>query len=620
MRTTVNHIGKYELKAVLARTPLSTVYDGWDSDIARRVAIKLMPLSSIDNSEAGEAFARFKRGAQAAGQLNHPNIVGVYDYGETEDYAYLVMEFVNGPTLKSVFDDNHRFALPDICRIVGSILEALQYSHDHGVVHRDVKPANIMFTKENHVKITDFGIARLEDSEMTQAGMVIGTPAYMSPEQFLGEKIDLRTDIYSTGVVLYHLLTGERPYEGNLTTIMHKVLYGSPVLPSRVSTLVTPVIDAIVTRAMARNREDRFRNAAEFNEALQAARRPGSPPRPPLAAAPTPARRRPAWRTPSSPLRSSSSRTVGIGALIACVSVIGGALGWTFLRSPATHSSAPGIDPEAARQAEAARQEEAARQQQEAARQAEAARQEETTRQQREAAREAARQEEEARQQQQAAARQAELARQEEAARQQQQAARQAELARQQDMARQQQQAAARQAELARQQEAARQQQQAARQTELARQQDAARQQQAARQADLARQQEAARQQQQQAPHQEEPAPQAEAPQTRYAVTSIGAGVGLVCQSVTAENAGKFGLDSAHGMVVKGVAAGSAAERAGIRQGDIILKIKGSEANNLSVLTKIMAADAPAGQTIPIDIFRDGAHQLLQLHVDELRH
>src|SRR5271166_3806005 len=265
MPTIIDHIGKYELRSVLAHTPTSTVYDGWDSNIARRVAIKLMPLSAMDDIEAGEAFARFKRGAQAAGQLNHGNIVAVYDYGETDDYAYLVMEFVDGASLKSMFDNNQRFSVIEICEVIRSILDALQYSHDRGVVHRDVKPANIMFTKDNQVKITDFGIARLENSDMTQAGMVIGTPAYMSPEQFLGEKIDWRTDIYSTGVVLYQMLTGERPYEGNLATIMHKVLYDRPLLPSRVSSLVTQALDAVVTRAMARNCEDRFRSAAEFN-------------------------------------------------------------------------------------------------------------------------------------------------------------------------------------------------------------------------------------------------------------------------------------------------------------------------------------------------------------------
>jgi serine/threonine-protein kinase len=268
LRSTVTRVGKYELKAVIAKTALSVVYEGWNADIAKRVAIKLIPLRQGNDEDAREALARFKRGARAAGQLNHRNIVSVYDYGETEDSAYLVMEYVDGPTLKTLFDNQRKFSAAEIADIVGGILDALQYSHERKVVHRDMKPANVMFTGDNTVKITDFGIARLEDSEMTQAGMVIGTPAYMSPEQFLGDKIDFRTDIYSTGVLLYHVLTGERPYEGTLATIMHKVLYGAPLLPSRLSTSVTPALDKVVTRAMARKQEDRFESAAEFKSEL----------------------------------------------------------------------------------------------------------------------------------------------------------------------------------------------------------------------------------------------------------------------------------------------------------------------------------------------------------------
>jgi serine/threonine-protein kinase len=271
MSSTLGHIDKYELRAVLARTPTSIVYDGWDPDIARRIAVKMVPLSTVEDNEIREALIRFKRGVQAAGRLAHPNVVSIYKYGETEDYAYIVMEFVDGPTLKQLLDGGRRFDLPAVCRIMDGVLQGLQYSHDHGVVHRDMKPANIMFTKSQCVKITDFGIARLEDSRatMTQAGMVIGTPAYMSPEQFLGEEVDWRSDIYSTGVVLYHMVTGARPYEGNLATIMNKVLHAPVPRPSSLSPEISPVLDQVVTRAMAKKRDDRFQSAAEFNAALQ---------------------------------------------------------------------------------------------------------------------------------------------------------------------------------------------------------------------------------------------------------------------------------------------------------------------------------------------------------------
>lgn len=281
MRSTLSQIGKYELRSVLARTGTSVVYDGWDADIARRVAVKTVPLSSLEDSDTREALTRFKRGVQAAGQLAHPNVINIYDYGETDEYAYIVMEFIDGPTLKQLLDNEKRFDIRSTCNIMNGILDGLQYSHDRGVVHRDMKPANIMFTKDQRVKITDFGIARLEDSDMTQTGMVIGTPAYMSPEQFMGEKVDWRSDIYSAGVVLYHLITGVRPYEGNLATIMNKVLNSPVPRPSVVSQTVSPLLDEVVTRAMAKKREHRFQSAAEMNAALQSVlARPEPAPRP----------------------------------------------------------------------------------------------------------------------------------------------------------------------------------------------------------------------------------------------------------------------------------------------------------------------------------------------------
>jgi serine/threonine protein kinase len=595
MATTIDHIGKYELKSVLARTPMSTVYDGWDSAIARRVAVKLIPMSAIDDAEAGEAYARFKRGAQAAGQLNHPNIVGVYDYGETAEYAYLVMEFVDGVSLKSKFDNNQRFAKTEICKIIGSMLEALQYSHDRGVVHRDVKPANIMFTKDNRLKITDFGIARLENSDMTQSGMVIGTPAYMSPEQFLGEKIDLRTDIYSTGVVLYQMVTGERPYEGNLATIMHKVLYGTPLLPSRVSRLATPALDDVVTRAMARKREDRFRSAAEFNAALQAAGQGTSQPlRPP----PTVASRVPLARPGT---LKASSQTVRVSVLAAAVLLAIGAAGWYFLaagnRQPVQEALAPPAPPPAVHAVPAPEPPPALTQPPSQAPSALA----------------------------EAPASTLQDANQSDPVPAAEPVAPPALMAPPQQVLEPPQPPTI--APIAKppayspktsppRMPSGR----SATNDSQAGKPDASDK---LKTATLDNNVDSAmRRLRQDRPGRTEPPPtppqELSVPLPSYPVTSSSA-VGLLCQSVTKETADKLGLEAPQGMVVTGVVVGSPADRAGLRENDVILRIGGTEAHQLSVLAKV-AAGTPPGETVPLDVYRQGHRRVVQLAVDDLRH
>ena len=264
-------LGKYELRHVLGKGAMGTVYEGYDPIIERRVAIKTVKLPSPDDLEAQEELARFKREAQAAGRLSHPNIVGVFDYGETPELAYIVMEFVDGTSLKQILDKGERFEIPEIVRIMEALMTGLQFSHGRGVVHRDIKPANIMLTKASEVKIADFGIARIESSSMTQAGTMLGTPSYMSPEQFMGQTVDARTDLYSSGVMLYQLLTGEKPFDGGLTAIMHKVLHTEPPAASALSVAVTPALDAVVKKAMAKRPEDRFATASDFAAALRAA-------------------------------------------------------------------------------------------------------------------------------------------------------------------------------------------------------------------------------------------------------------------------------------------------------------------------------------------------------------
>jgi len=266
-------IGKYELRGTLGRGAMGTVLDGWDPGIARRVAIKTVRLAdAAADEEAAEALERFKREAQAAGRLSHANIVGVFDTGETDELAYIVMEFIEGRSLKELLDREKSLPSDEAAEIMGQVLAGLDYSHRRGVVHRDIKPANIMLTADGEVKIADFGIARIASSTATAVGSILGTPAYMPPEQFLGEPADARSDIYAAGAMLFHLLTGTRPYEGNATSIMTRVLHADMApKPSERSVSVSPVWDSVLAKAMAKRPEDRFQSAAEFAQAVKAA-------------------------------------------------------------------------------------------------------------------------------------------------------------------------------------------------------------------------------------------------------------------------------------------------------------------------------------------------------------
>jgi eukaryotic-like serine/threonine-protein kinase len=332
---TIETLGKYEIKRLLGRGAMGTVYEGWDPIIARRVAIKTVRLPDASDPETEEALARFRREAQAAGRLNHPNIVGVFDYGETNDLAYIVMEFVDGPPLKSLLDKQERFALADTVRIMEDLLAGLHYSHERGVVHRDIKPANVMLTGAGRAKIADFGIARIESSSMTQAGTVMGTPAYMSPEQFMGQVVDARTDIYSSGVLLYQLLTGERPFEGGMSAIMHKALNSDPPSPSQLSVTAPPSFDVVVRRAMARRPEDRYRSATDFAEAIRAALSARAAPASPDEATHISGAARPRPDTGVAAVSASRAMPVIAAGAVALLAILGGA-GWWFLsRAPA---------------------------------------------------------------------------------------------------------------------------------------------------------------------------------------------------------------------------------------------------------------------------------------------
>ena len=261
-------IGKYDIVAPLGKGAMGVVYKAFDPMIKRFVALKTIHLGFIEPPD-DDIAQRFNHEAQAAGNLNHQNIVGIYEYGEDAGRAFIAMQYVEGQTLVDLLKRKHLFTLADIQLILLSVLAALDYSHRMGVIHRDIKPGNIMLDSTGTVKVMDFGIARIESSELTQAGTILGTPGYMSPEQLQGEPIDLRSDLYSAGIVLYELLTGERAFTGSsFASVIYKVIHSDLSPPSRLKPTLPGSLDALVAKACAKKAEDRYQTASEFSAAL----------------------------------------------------------------------------------------------------------------------------------------------------------------------------------------------------------------------------------------------------------------------------------------------------------------------------------------------------------------
>jgi serine/threonine protein kinase len=273
----LKQLGRYDLTRVLGKGAMGIVYEGLDPRLNRKVAIKTILKGHLDDEAASKEYSmRFMREAQSVARLNHPNIVQVYDFGEQGDIAYIVMEFIKGKELKNFFDANERFELKEAVRIMCELLDALELAHEAGIVHRDIKPANVMLDSQARVKLADFGVARVTDdrsaAEKTQAGTMVGTPAYLSPEQITGGNIDRRSDVFSAGIILYQFLTGEKPFTGSgAWTIAKKIIQDHPPVPSSINNTISPLFDAVVNKALAKSVEQRYQSAREFGTALKRA-------------------------------------------------------------------------------------------------------------------------------------------------------------------------------------------------------------------------------------------------------------------------------------------------------------------------------------------------------------
>ena len=233
----LQRLGKYEIKSALGKGAMGIVYKGFDPQIERHVAIKTIRKDLVDPDLAAQYMARFRNEAKAAGRLHHPGIVGVYEYGEEDAIAFIVMEYVEGMGLRDYLTRRANFDFAQLVALMTQLLAALAYAHDKGVVHRDIKPSNLIVTPQGVLKIADFGIARVDRSNLTTVGMVIGTPSYMSPEQCRGLEADPRSDLFSAGVVLYELLTGTKPFRGTLEAIAYAICSEEPAPPSSLSRL-----------------------------------------------------------------------------------------------------------------------------------------------------------------------------------------------------------------------------------------------------------------------------------------------------------------------------------------------------------------------------------------------
>ena len=271
METTIK-AGRYEILGELGRGAMGVVYRATDPVIGRTVAVKTIRLSEEGTGlSRPELLSRFQTEARAAGLLTHPNIVVVYDAGEENGLYYITMELIEGKSLQALLDSGHSFPVPRVLRIMEQTCSALQFAHERNIIHRDIKPANLMLTADDTVKVTDFGTAKiLQFGTVQQTTHVMGTPSYMSPEQVKGRPVDGRSDIFSLGVLLYEILTGEKPFPGqSITTVIYKIVNEEPIPPRTLNPSIHPGLNDIVLRALAKEPEVRYQSCRELLEDLR---------------------------------------------------------------------------------------------------------------------------------------------------------------------------------------------------------------------------------------------------------------------------------------------------------------------------------------------------------------
>lgn len=269
-------ISKYEISAVLGQGAMGVVYKGFDPHIRRPVAIKTIHKNLLGDPEANaqqdSIAARFRNEAQAVGRIAHPGVVAIYEFGEDEHCAFIAMEFVEGRNLEQLLLESPLLDQPWLLHLMDQLLDALSAAHAQGICHRDIKPANLLLTTGGQLKLTDFGIARIADLNLTQVASTIGTPGYMAPEQYIGDELDHRADLFACGALLYRLLSGRPAFSGTPERVMYQVLNEHPTPPSQVSGVAsTPALDDVVARALAKHPDDRYPNAQAMRQALAAA-------------------------------------------------------------------------------------------------------------------------------------------------------------------------------------------------------------------------------------------------------------------------------------------------------------------------------------------------------------